>query len=542
LNTRWPFVAVLIATAVLYSYAVGTAPVYIGGDEARFATGASSIALTGRDLAGNRLPLFFHLPDSLAAEQSGTRWYQPLLFYLMAVSFRFLPFGEQSMRLPAVTIGVLDVFLIYVVALRLFGDRRWATLAALLLALSPAHFIFSRQGLDYICPLPFVLGWLWCVIVAVDTGSARLSLASGVILGIGFYSYIASWAMMPLLLLLTWAAQYRSGADIARHIRATTVGFALPALIAMVWLGFHQEMFRDLAGRYGVFDARHLSPGQGRQDVLDYQLLQQRVAVYWDYFNPAYLFFAGGSNLSMATRKAGVFLLPVSIFLACGLCECWRRRSTVASGVLLAGLAMAPLPATLVNERYAIQRELVLLPFAALIAAFGAALLLRHSTRAGRLAGVLLLLAMPVQFGYFYRDYLNDYQTRSAFWFDPANFRGVAEYLIANAPAGRTPLVYLSADLDDVAARWRFYLVKHRREDLLPRTSLFAATALDVRGVAPGSLLVLYANDPVVPSLVASGTCAVASRIADITGVQSAVILRKVDSAPATGPQSAGSP
>src|ERR1700730_14573257 len=183
---------------------MGTVPVYIGGDEARFATVASAIASTGRDLAGIRLPLFFHLSDSLA-EEGGTRWYQPVLFYLMALAFRFLPVTEQSMRLPTAVIGVLDVFLIYAVARRLLGDRRWAAVAALLLALSPAHFIFGRQALDYICPLPFVLGWLWCVMVAVETGSLWMSFASGVILGVGCYSYIASWALMPLLLLLTWA-------------------------------------------------------------------------------------------------------------------------------------------------------------------------------------------------------------------------------------------------------------------------------------------------------------------------------------------------
>ena len=95
--------------------------------------------------------------------------------------------------------------------------------------------------------------------------------------------------------------------------------------------------------------------------------LPERVSVYWDYFNPAYLFFSGGSSLSTATRKAGVFLLPVSVFLMCGMRELWRRRD-VMSVVLVAGLVLAPLPATLVGERYAIQRELVVLPFAVLIA------------------------------------------------------------------------------------------------------------------------------------------------------------------------------
>src|SRR5438105_2210135 len=59
---RWLIAAVMLVTAALYAYAVGSAPEYLGGDEARFATAASAIASTGRDLIGDRLPLFFHLP------------------------------------------------------------------------------------------------------------------------------------------------------------------------------------------------------------------------------------------------------------------------------------------------------------------------------------------------------------------------------------------------------------------------------------------------------------------------------------------------
>jgi len=526
LSARWPIVAVLLATAILYFRSVGAVPVYIGGDEARFATAASSIAATGRDLAGHRLPLFFHLSDSLAGDQESTRWYQPLLFYLMAVAFRFVPVTEQSMRLPTAVIGVLDILLMYGVARRLFGDYRWATLAAALLALSPAHFIFSRQALDYICPLPFVLGWLWCVLAALETGNLWLSLASGILLGVGFYSYVASWATMPLLLLITWAAHYQSGDKPSRAGLAAAIGFAVPVLAAIAWLWFHPEMWRDLALRYSGYDSRRLSQVSGPTGVLNVANVVERVSVYWDYFNPAYLFFSGGSNLSTATRRAGVFLLPVSVFLACGLPALWRQRAATKT-ILIAGAAIAPLPATLIGERYAIQRELIVLPFVVLISTFGAMFLWRHSTRAVRLAAVGLLLAMPAQFAAFYYDYFNDYRIRSAFSFDPANFRGVAEFLLSSQTSGEAPPMYLSEELDDVAARWRFYLAKHRREDLLQRTSLFTARDLDVSKVPAGSLIVLYANDPAVPALLGPEKCAVASVVTDIAGARSAVILRK---------------
>ncbi|MGH9140633.1 MAG: hypothetical protein ACRD2I_05770, partial [Vicinamibacterales bacterium] len=304
---------------------------------------------------------------------------------------------------------------------------------------------------------------------------------------------------------------------------------AVPVTIAVAWLGWHPEMWWDTAGRYHVYDPRHLTSLPGLRSVLDYRSVQEGVSVYWDYFNPAYLFFSGGSNLSMSTRRAGVYLLPMSALLACGVYDCWRRRSAVISRVLLAGLLVAPLPATLIGERYAIQRELVALPFVALIATFGAALLLRHPARTARLAAMLLLLAMPAQFAVFWQDYFNGYRVRSAFSFDPVNFRGVAEYLIANTAPGQAPRIYLSADLDDVAARWRFYLIKQERQDLLPRSSLFTPTAFAIGEIPPASFLVLYANDPAVPTLVGPTTCSVAAYINDVTGRRSAVILRRVD-------------
>jgi hypothetical protein len=277
-----------------------------------------------------------------------------------------------------------------------------------------------------------------------------------------------------------------------------------------------------------VYDARHLSPLQGAKDFLNYNNVQERVSVYWDYFNPAFLFFSGGSNLTAATRKIGVFLLPVSLFLMRGIYELWRRRPAAVSLMLLTGLAVAPLPATLVDERYAIQRELFVLPFGVLISVFGALYLLRDGRYAVRIVAVALLAAMPIQFAYFYRDYFTDYRIRSAFWFDPANVRGISEYLLAHDPPRQAaPAMYFSQDLDDVAARWRFYLIKNGREDLLQRTRMFDPGGLNVREVPPGSLLVFYANDPAVPTLLGADRCSVATFVMDAAGGRSAVILRK---------------
>jgi hypothetical protein len=167
------------------------------------------------------------------------------------------------------------------------------------------------------------------------------------------------------------------------------------------------------------------------------------------------------------------------------------------------------------------------LPFAVLIGVFGIAFLLRRRNSALRFCAIALLAAMPLQYAAFYRDYFSDYRIRSAYWFDPVNFRDVASFLIANDAPGTSQQVYLSQDLDDGAARWMFYLTKHHREDLLPRTRMFAAAGLDLAAVPAGSLLVLYANDPAVAAWSRSNGVSVVAAVMHAGGKESAVILRK---------------
>jgi hypothetical protein len=523
-----PLLLALTLAGCVYFYRFGRVPVNLGGDEAQFAVNAHAIASTGRDLSGRFMPLFVNLSEPAAGIQSSDIWYQPALFYLTALTLKLLPFSEGPVRLPTAVVGLIDIGLMYLVAWRLFERRGLAFAAALMLALSPAHLVFSRQGLDYICLLPFILGWLLCLSASLDADRPWLSFGGGLLLGLAVFSYIAAWVLAPILLVLTWLAYGLARRHFATSICAATIGFLLPLFIAAPWLWLHPGMFRDTVSRYHLYDNRHLTWLQGVRDVATYDNFQDKLAIYWDYFSPSYLFLTGGANMTTATRQAGVFLWPVAVLLLAGLFDLARRpRLTPIAWVLIGGLAAAPLPATLVGERYAIQRELAVLPFGVLIAAFGLSWMLERPRLGARVIAIAVLLAIPLQFAAFARDYFGEYQLRSAIWFDPVDFRDVAEYLLSAERDQPLPAVHLSEDLDDAKARWRFYLAKYRREDLLQRTRYFRSQTLDARQILPGSLLVLSANDPGLPRLLGAGGCAVATTVVDIAGSKTAVILRK---------------
>jgi uncharacterized membrane protein len=481
---------------------------------------AHSLAATGRDLNGRTMPLFIAIADPLIRNNSTTVWFQPTLFYLMALTLKVLPLSESAIRTPATVIGVLDVILIFALGRYVFPRIWQAALAAAGLAMSPAHVIFSRMGMDYICPVPFVLGWLLCLVAYFRQRREWLLVAAGLLLGVGFFSYIAAWVMMPLYVGMTCLALWRTSNRRTREILLVCCGFAVPLLLfaRSVWSNpaiVHDTLFRyKLAG--GARDA--LFAGDFGSDLLT------RLSVYWDYFNPSYLFLSGGSRPVDSTRRAGVFLAPVAVFLLAGVVELWRRRDVVFNKILLAGLVLAPAAATLLNERYRPDRELFLMPFGVLISALGAVWMWSRQGVA-RLAVLVLCVASAIQFAWFYRDYLTDYPVRSEVYFDPYDFRTIAAYVISADSQQRVPAVYLNPSMDYAGYRWKFYLQKQNRNDLFERTQYLPADA-NVADVPSGSLLVFPSRDPAVDTVLRTGRCTIAATIRNAAGADATIVLK----------------
>ena len=187
--------AIVAGCASLYFYRLDFAPPNIQIDEAIIAINAHSIATTGRDLRGELLPLY-----SQTADHS---WYQPLVIYLTAIALKFSPLSEWSVRVPAVVMSVLGVALMFLVVRRATRSLFLAGAGAAMLALTPALFIHSRYAMDYHYPVPFILGWLYCLLRFDDTRRIAWLVASAAILGVGFYCYISSIVMMPIYFLMT---------------------------------------------------------------------------------------------------------------------------------------------------------------------------------------------------------------------------------------------------------------------------------------------------------------------------------------------------
>lgn len=587
-------VALLVLTAALYLPRLGSAPIYLMPDEVIIGFDAYAIATSGHDAYHARfMPLYFQY-SRLMVERSGRTtiresWMPPIIFYAIAAALKVLPLSETSVRLPTAIVGILNVLLMYLVGRRLFKNDWLASLGAVLLALTPAHFIHSRMAADYLFPVPFVLAWLLCMLMFLDGKRPRALVAGTLCLGVGLYGYIGAVVAMPLYLLLTFVVLLQQRSP-ARLYALAAAGFLLPTLMALPWLLGHPEIIRHTLTKYdvGVEDQTAL---QGLRGLFTYYRIADQFGLYWGFFNPRLLFFEGPMEPMFSTRQVGVFLLPLAPLLVTGAVVMLRRSINPVTLLLLLGFLVAPLAATLVSVNDAIYRALTLLPFGVLLAVSGvrqlwsvrtanpgrrlfvvggavlvvvgglyAARVLMTQSRIpgaavpmvalgvitlilglladrmslGQIAALGILAIVPIQFAYFYTDYFTDYRRRTALVFS-GNIRGTYEEVIRQEGQGRVPAIYL-AEIGSYGygpLYWKFYLQKYGRRDLLERTTEGHYFKTDeVLKLPGGSLIVTNAGDgktdAEIDRLVAAGQLKKTAAIKEPDGTTSYLVLQRV--------------
>src|SRR5262249_3791828 len=138
--------------------------------------------------------------------------------------------------------------------------------------------------------------------------------------------------------------------------------------------------------------------------VVNARRLIDAPALYAGLWNPRLLFVDGPERTLHTTWLIGVFLVPLAALLLIGVARALRRRHPL-SLLLLGGLLVAPIPASLVGESEAVRRALPMLPFAVLLAVSGLESLWTDGARARRISFVVLW-GVPIALAAWYHDYL----------------------------------------------------------------------------------------------------------------------------------------
>lgn len=245
------------------------------------------------------------------------------------------------------------------------GASLLTALSAAIFVLTPLLWQLANSNPGALLPLLPVLAWLFATVRWTQTRSATWGIAAGAALGLGLHTSLAAVVMMPAYLAITLAIlAHGRVAPWPQYGTCVAAFLVCAAPLAATWLR-HPDQLRLAINSHHLYDADRFSLIQGAREVTSWVGLTARSEVYWDYFNPAFLFLTGG-----------VLLPPLILLLPLGLFDLLRQPATPQSRLWLAGLALAPLAASLTAEVPIPARALYLTPFAALIAARGAQYLL----------------------------------------------------------------------------------------------------------------------------------------------------------------------
>lgn len=446
--------AVTTAAALLYTSRLSHSPAYLMHDEMQFALQSISIATSGRDLSGRLLPVFFTEPEFPAGRD-------PAVIYLTAAVLTGLPISEANVRLPVALLGVLNILLMFLLARRLFGSDWMALVAAGLIALTPLHFIRSRLLLSPQTSIPIILAWLLCLVALSDRATLRRLATAAACLAMGVYTYLACVVMMPIYWVMTaWIGLKKLGPS---AVTTLAVAFAVPLVPMAIWYGTHPERMSQVVGAY---ELGHSVAATGATVGAGLASARKALGLYWSFFSPEYLFLLGDSSLINSTRHTGLFPVSFALLIPFGIWHLATRRRELDL-VVLAGLVTAPV-AAVASGAIEMNRVLFVIPFGALVAAYGVEWLITAARRARTIVALVLVAAVPLQFAAFYGDYMGRYRVAAGPAFG-GNTRELFMTAIARAETGDARPVYVNTAIPHAGRYWRFYALAGGRPDVIDR-------------------------------------------------------------------------
>jgi hypothetical protein len=253
--------------------------------------------------------------------------------------------------------------LLFVAALRSVGTVGWGVTAAALFLLTP---LLWGQAATALSPLVFIAGWLVATTCVDGTRRPWDAAVAGALLGAGMYTSNAAAVQMPLYLALTIGTLAWTPAASRRSLLAAGAAFAVAAAPYAATLAVHPEVFRRAIAAHHLYDVNRFNVLQGVHEMGSWVGLTARSEVFYDYFNPAFLF---------ADNR--VLLFPLALLIPAGMVQALVEESAPMGRLISLGFLVSPFAAALTADPPVAARVLFATPFAAILGAYGVKYLTR---------------------------------------------------------------------------------------------------------------------------------------------------------------------
>lgn len=369
----WALTAVLILASVLRLWNLGINPPHLTPDEASLGYNAYSILKTGKDEFGKTFPIVF--------KSFGD--YKPGLYIYAAVpSIAIFGLTEFATRLPSAIAGIFSVLFIYLIVKELFGDRKYLSLvASIVAATSPWLIFFSRGAWEVNLSLSLTLLGIYFFLKALK--KSKYIIYSSIPFALTLLTYqgakISTGIVLAILTLVYWK-------DVVKFDRKNlSRSFVLGLIISTpILLSF----FNGETGRLNVFSVfsyprsteyiqAMLDEGQERIGDINYFLfhpeslnfLRGIMGRWFNHFSGRFLFFEGDwANPRHTSPNQGVLLFSDLILLVLGAVSIIRNGTKKQNQIVWLWLVLAPLASALSRDQVHAVRSLgMVIPFIVII-------------------------------------------------------------------------------------------------------------------------------------------------------------------------------
>ena len=387
---------ILVGSAFLRIYKLDQIPPSLNWDEVDAGYNAFTIANWGVDEWGQKLPLVF---------QSFYDDKHPVHIYSAAVFIKFMGLNDFSTRLPSAVFGVLGVLVIFFLAKCLFKNDLPAYLAAIFLAISPYHLQFSRGLWEINFAFFYFIFGMLMFYLGKEKNRWYFPL-SALGFGLSLYSYHSSIVVVPPMIVLLCVLYFK---DLVKNKKTLLISFIVLTLFILGFVG-NPRLLGFARVKQTIFsDDMIKTTGLFKKTGNKYLGIAQIAADnYPAYFSINYLFVSGDQNPRNSVKFFGEFYKIDAILILAGLLFMIMRPRR-AWLVLLAWIALAPIPGCLSGMTPNAARGVFMMGSEQLIAAYGLyslANLFKNKT----LQGVLVCLAF-IPLLWEFSGYLNYYYT-----------------------------------------------------------------------------------------------------------------------------------
>ncbi len=431
-----PIGLILLLALVLRLWGLDHNPPGLFRDEARKAYSTYSLIETGRDLTGRVWPL--QVKEFTAYTTPFYHWFSIPFIASMGVTL-------TSTRLLAALAGSLACLFVFMVG-RDWVDRKTGLWAALILAVSPWHLLFSRwanQGILMTLFIPAALWMTWRALgkdrekvleqededtppVGVANSFAwRWILPASLCWALAWNAYEPARLFVPLFLFALIGIEAYKGGSVNRLFFA--------GVLTVLWIS---PFVIDIALKWNQTQAR-LAAIAGDQPF-NPALIVGNYLLHW---NPVYLFWSGDTNPRHHISGQGQLSWLEGVSFLMGLVFLWKGEGSWRLW-LAAWLLLAPLPAAFTHEGLPhALRTLMIVPAIALVAGYGLNQFVnRLPCPFHMVAPVPLLVLVLIQTGYTWYRFNGTYRTESALYWE-AGFVEAIQTVEANRKEGEVCVI-----------------------------------------------------------------------------------------------------